>query len=133
MSASPIAAFRTGPRDELRKLEEEHLQHDLQQSDRDALRSAATKLSTHATIGSLAGIGLGLFLALRVRNARKLAFRAFQTAEKPTHLQFADGRTGLSFLFLLICFFFFCASLCCGDSDEVRHARDLGILMTRGD
>ncbi|MCJ1417300.1 hypothetical protein MMC32_003642 [Xylographa parallela] len=93
MSAESIAAFRKSKSDELSKLAEEHMQHDLRQSDRDALRNAASKFSTHATIGSLVGLGLGIFLAYRVRSARTTMFNAFRAREKPVKVQFADGRT----------------------------------------
>ncbi len=89
-----LAALRKSTREELSKLAEEHLQHDLQQSDRDTLRSAASKVSTHATIGSLVGIGLGVFMAYRLRTARATMFTAFRATEKPTAVQFANGKTG---------------------------------------
>ncbi|MCJ1301027.1 hypothetical protein MMC08_003826 [Hypocenomyce scalaris] len=92
MSSDSLAAFRKSGRDELSKLTEEHMKHDLQQSDRDALRSAATKLSTYATVGSVLGLGLGLFMAYRVRRNRTSMFNAFRAKEKPTHVQFAGGR-----------------------------------------
>ena len=66
----------------------------LQESDRETLRSAASKASTHATIGSLIGVGLGLALAFRLRQNRVKTFQAFRAAERPTHVQFAGGRTG---------------------------------------
>lgn len=66
----------------------------LKQEDRDRLNSAASSLSTYATAGSLIGLGLGAFLAFRVRSARTRAFAAIRAAERPTHVQFADGRTG---------------------------------------
>ena len=94
MSTESLAAFRKSGRDELAKLAEEHMQHDLQESDRSALRNAAAKLSTHATIGSLLGLGLGVFMAYRLRTARNTMFNAFRAREKPTRVQFADGRTG---------------------------------------
>lgn len=89
-----LAAFRKSSRDDLNKLAEEHLQHDLQQSDRDALYSAARKVSTHAIIGSLLGLGLGAYMAYRLRSTRTAMFNAFRAQEKPTKVIFADGRTG---------------------------------------
>jgi hypothetical protein len=68
----------------------------LQQSDRDALKSAASKLSTHARIGSFIGFGVGLALAWRIRSNRVRLFDAFRTKQKPTHVKFADGREGES-------------------------------------
>ena len=70
------------------------MKHDLQQSDRDALNSAAQKFGTFTTVGSLVGLGLGAVLAFRVRSARVRYFQAFRAMEKPTHVQFAGGRTG---------------------------------------
>jgi hypothetical protein len=60
--------------------------------DRDALKSAAYKISIHANIGSLLGLGLGLALAYRIRTNRIRLFEAFKATQKPTHVKFADGR-----------------------------------------
>ena len=54
--------------------------------------SAAKKVQTHALIGSLVGIGLGAFLAVRLRQNRNRLFQAFKATEKPTHVRFANGR-----------------------------------------
>lgn len=89
-----LAAFRKSSRDDLTKLAEEHLQHDLKPSDRDVLRDAAGRVSTHAMIGSVLGLGLGVFMAYRLRSARTVMFNAFRAQEKPTKVVFADGRTG---------------------------------------
>jgi len=94
MSSETFAAFRRTHGDQLGKLAEEHFNKDLQDTDRDILRSAASKFSTHASIGSLIGVGLGALLAFRVRSARMKMFQAFKAREKPVSLQFADGRTG---------------------------------------
>jgi len=93
MSKEALAAFRRTHGDELGKLAEEHLNKDLQPSDRDLLRKASSKFTTHATIGSLLGLGLGALLAFRVRSARVRMWNAFKARDKPTHVQFADGRT----------------------------------------
>ncbi|KAF2707030.1 hypothetical protein K504DRAFT_535593 [Pleomassaria siparia CBS 279.74] len=92
MSGS-LAAFRNQRGDELRNLAEEHLQHDLTQSDRDVLKSAGSKVSTHSGIGSLVGIGLGFYFAFRLRKMRLAYFNAFRAMEKPVEVRFADGRT----------------------------------------
>ncbi|KAF9738784.1 hypothetical protein PMIN06_010515 [Paraphaeosphaeria minitans] len=88
-----LAAFRDGRSRQLRKLAEEHLQHDLNQSDRDTIKSASSKVSTHAKIGSLLGIGLGVYTAFRLRSMRLAYFNAFKAMEKPVEVRFADGRT----------------------------------------
>ncbi|KAF6806679.1 hypothetical protein CSOJ01_08663 [Colletotrichum sojae] len=94
MSRNSFAAFRKSPSsDDLASLAEEHFKHDLRDSDRDLLRSAARKVSAHATFGSVVGLGLGFFLAFRLRRARADMFAAFRATEKPTHVQFASGRT----------------------------------------
>ncbi|KAF2102902.1 hypothetical protein NA57DRAFT_71886 [Rhizodiscina lignyota] len=93
MSSDSLAALRKSAGPELTKLAEEHLKHDLRQSDRDALQSAASKLSTHATIGTIVGLGLGFFLAARIRASRTRMFNVFKAMEKPTQVSFADGRT----------------------------------------
>jgi len=92
MSSDSLAAFRKSAGDDLANLAEEHLKHDLHPSDRDQLKSAASKVSTHATIGSIIGLGLGIALAFRVRGNRTAMFNAFKAAEKPTHVKFANGR-----------------------------------------
>lgn len=99
MSAESLALTRKNASEEIRKLAEEHFKHDLRESDRDTLMSAAGKVGTHATIGSLLGLGLGVFLAFRIRNSRTKMFNAFRTAEKPTHVKFADGREGTLHLY----------------------------------
>jgi hypothetical protein len=94
MSSEALAVFRRSHGQELAKLAEEHYKHDLQDSDRDILNRAASTFSTHAMVGSIIGIGLGALLAFRVRSARVRMFNAFKARDKPTHVQFADGRTG---------------------------------------
>ncbi|KAF2002664.1 hypothetical protein P154DRAFT_520782 [Amniculicola lignicola CBS 123094] len=91
--AESLAAFRKNQSQQLRQLAEAHFQHDLEQSDRDLLRNAGGKVSIYAGIGSLVGIGLGVFCALRLRRMRLAYFNAFRAMEKPVELKFADGRT----------------------------------------
>ncbi|PNP84109.1 hypothetical protein FNYG_02797 [Fusarium nygamai] len=90
---SGLAAFRSGRSDELRDLAEQHLQHDLNDDDREILRRAGSKVSTHAKIGSLLGVGLGVLAAFRLRKMRLTYFNAFRAMEKPVEVRFADGRT----------------------------------------
>ncbi|KAF3935242.1 hypothetical protein ABW19_dt0202217 [Dactylella cylindrospora] len=92
MSSESIAALRKSTAQDLAKLAEEHFNHDLYESDRQALKSAAGKLSTYATVGSLVGLGLSVFLSFRLRQNRKIFFEAFRAREKPTSVKFADGR-----------------------------------------
>lgn len=74
-----------------------HLTHpSLNESDRQKLQSAASTVSTYATIGSVVGLGLGVFLAYRLRANRTAMFQAFKAAEKPTEVRFANGRSGAS-------------------------------------
>ena len=40
------------------------------------------------------GIGLGFYVAFRLRSVRKQMFEAFKAQEKPVSVVFADGRTG---------------------------------------
>lgn len=92
---SPFAAFRRDEqKDDFVKLADEHMQHDLTETDRNCLRQAAGRISTPATVGTLVGLGLGIYTALRLRRVRGDVFRAFRAAEKPTHIVFAGGRTG---------------------------------------
>jgi len=92
MSAQAFAALRKTQGEELAKLAEEHFKHDLREEDRDLLKNAATRASTHALIGSLAGLALGGYLAFRLRANRNAMYQAFRAAEKPTHVRFASGR-----------------------------------------
>ena len=68
------------------------LNNSLQQSDRDALRKAASTVSTHATVGSLLGLAIGTLLAFRIRSNRTAIFKAFRTTEQPVDLRFASGK-----------------------------------------
>ena len=66
----------------------------LSQSDRDLLKSAGGKVSTHAGLASLAGLGLGVYFAFRLRAMRLAYFNAFRAMEKPVEVRLADGRAG---------------------------------------
>ncbi|KAJ4135252.1 hypothetical protein NW768_004874 [Fusarium equiseti] len=88
-----LAAFRSGRSKDLHGLAEEHLQHDLNQEERDILKRAGSKVSTHAKLGSLIGAGFGIYCAFRLRSMRLAYFNAFRAMEKPVAVQFADGRT----------------------------------------
>jgi len=94
MSTESLALLRKNAGQEISALAEEHIKHDLQDSDRDLLNSAASKFGTHVKIGSLLGLSLGALLAFRLRRTRLQMFRAFRAQEKPTHVRFADGREG---------------------------------------
>ena len=95
MSTSSFAALRKSHgQDELAKLTEDHLQHDLRQSDRDALKSATSSLSMGVVVGSLVGVAAGVLLGVRVRRARTAMFDAFRAREKPVKVLFEDGRSG---------------------------------------
>lgn len=110
MNTDSLALFRKSLGNELGALAEQHYQHEsvclfsfsyhpantlthsLQPSDREALQSAASRVSTHTTIGSVLGLSLGLFLAYRVRSSRTAMFNAFRAGEKPVSVNFAGGR-----------------------------------------
>lgn len=94
MSSETFAFNRRRARDELNALAEEHFKHDLQPADRDKLQLSAQKIGVHTTLGSLIGIGLSTYFAFRLRKGRLQLFEALKTKEKPTAVQFADGRTG---------------------------------------
>lgn len=103
MSTDSLALLRKNASEEIRALAEEHYKHDLQDSDRDTLKSAAGKIGTHVTIGSIVGLGLGAYLAFRLRRTRMQMFDAFRAHEKPTHVKFANGREGESVLRRSLC------------------------------
>ena len=94
MSLELLAYSRKNAGQELKELADEHLKHDLQQSDRDALKDATRKFTSYTAIGSIVGLALGAALAFRVRRARTEYFKAFRAIEKPTHVKFVDGREG---------------------------------------
>ena len=95
MSVESFAVLRKNAGEDISKLAEEHFKHDLRDSDRDTLISAGSKMGTHATVGSIIGLGLGVVLAFRLRRNRTQMFNAFRAAEKPTHVRFANGREGM--------------------------------------
>lgn len=66
--------------------------YSLTQIDRDNLQKAASTVSTHATVGSLLGLGLGIFFAFRLRSSRTAIFNAFKAHEQPTAVKFPSGR-----------------------------------------
>ncbi|GFG27666.1 hypothetical protein IFM61606_07715 [Aspergillus udagawae] len=86
-------SIRSRRSDELTRLADQHMQHDLQPEDRDLLKNAASRVSLWTTVGSAVGIGLGLYVAFRLRSTRKAFFEAFRAVEKPTKVVFTDGRT----------------------------------------
>ena len=102
MSTDSLALLRKNASDDIRQLAEDHYKHDLSSSNQETLKSAVGKIGTHATIGSARGLGLGIFLAFRIRRNRVQMFNAFRTTEKATHAKFGDGREGESFLGLFI-------------------------------
>ena len=92
---SGLAIFRPSPQyDDLSKLAQEHFNADLSPEDRSALRAASRKASRHALLGSVVGLGLGVYAAVRLRRVRADVFAAFRGAEKPTRVVFADGSSG---------------------------------------
>lgn len=92
---SGLAIFRPSPQyDDLSRLAQEHFNNDLSPDDKNSLRAASRKLSRHTLLGSVVGLGLGLYAAVRLRRIRADMFAAFRGAEKPIKVVFADGRTG---------------------------------------
>lgn len=92
----PFAIFRKSPQHEdLGKLAEDHIEHDLNQDYRDALIKAAGSISIPTVLGTVIGLGLGVYAAFRLRRVRADMFNAFRATEKPTHVLFANGRKGL--------------------------------------
>ncbi len=90
-----LAVFRKSEQqDELTKLASEHIRSDLEPSDRTALRKATARVATATTVGSLVGLGLGVYASIRLRKVRTDVFAAFRAAEKPSSVLFANGRQG---------------------------------------
>ncbi|KAL8814585.1 MAG: hypothetical protein Q9223_006201 [Gallowayella weberi] len=131
MSTDSLALLRSNAGKDIAALAEENFKHDLHDSDRDALTSAASKISTHVAVGSLLGLGLGAFLAFRIRRTRMQMFNAFRAHEKPTHVKFADGREGEfpdlgPFLCMHTDLYFFCSY---GVSSSLEAIPDVTPLM----
>ncbi|OSS54830.1 hypothetical protein B5807_00913 [Epicoccum nigrum] len=82
MVTDSLALFRSNRSKDLHKLAKEQLEHDLQPKDRDILRRAGRKMSTHVGLGSSVGIGLGLYGAYKLRNMRLAYFNAFEVQWK---------------------------------------------------
>ncbi|KAJ5306726.1 hypothetical protein PENANT_c003G03788 [Penicillium antarcticum] len=88
-----LAILRQNRSDELARLADDHIQHDLQPNDRDKLKAAAASVSLWTTVGSAVGVSLGLLAAIRLRSTRKAFFSAIRAQERPTKVVFEDGRT----------------------------------------
>jgi hypothetical protein len=92
---SGLALFRPTPQyNDLSELAQQHFNHDLTPEDRDTLKAASGKIPRHAMLGSLLGLGLGVYAAVRLRRVRADVFAALQSAKKPTRVVFADGSSG---------------------------------------
>jgi len=90
-----LAAFRRSQQhDDLARLAGTHLREDLDAGDRDVLRQASSRVSRDAVIGSLLGIGLGVWAAVKLRRVRADVLSALRATERPVKVVFADGRTG---------------------------------------
>jgi hypothetical protein len=92
MSTESLAYFRRHRGEELQRLADRHFEHDLQPEDRETVKKAAGQFSTWTAVGSIVGLSAGLLLTLRFRAARMRAYEAFKLKDKPTGLQFANGR-----------------------------------------
>lgn len=90
-----LAVFRRSPQhDDLARLAGTHLREDLDAGDRDVLRQASGRVSRDAAIGSLLGIGLGVWAAVKLRRVRADVLSALRATERPVKVVFADGRAG---------------------------------------
>jgi len=97
-----LAAFRTSEQqNDLTNIAKEHMKHDLEPSDRDVLVKATRRVTTATTVGSLVGLGLGLYAAIRLRKVRMEMFAAFRAAEKPAFVVFPNGRQGKTQTYLI--------------------------------
>ena len=90
-----FAIFRPHPNDDLARIGEAHLKHDLSADDRARLRSAASKVTNYTTIGSLLGLGLGAAVAYRIHANRVALYNAFKMVNRPIEVIFPNGRRGL--------------------------------------
>ena len=82
-------------RTEARRRIEEHLARTLSEDDRNAIRKAVSTTAIYSNVAPYLGIAVGLLGAHRLRANKIAMLRAFRTQERPTHVVFANGRTGM--------------------------------------
>ncbi|KAK1834894.1 hypothetical protein QBC39DRAFT_251263 [Podospora conica] len=87
-----FAIFRPHPNDDLARIGEAHLKHDLSPDDRARLRTAASKVTNYTTLGSLLGLGLGAAVAYRIHANRVALYNAFKMVNRPIEVIFPNGR-----------------------------------------
>ncbi|KAI1173210.1 hypothetical protein F4777DRAFT_462767 [Nemania sp. FL0916] len=90
----PFGPYRRQPHqyDELAKLAHEHMESDLEPSDRGILAKSTSRIATSATFGSIAGMAVALYASFRLRRVRTDMFAAFRAAEKPAFVVSENGR-----------------------------------------
>jgi hypothetical protein len=92
---SGLALFRPSPQyDELAKLAQEHFNQDLAPEDRETLQAASRKIPRHVMVGSILGLGLGVYSAVKLRRFRAEIWNALRSGQKPVRVVFADGSSG---------------------------------------
>ena len=64
----------------------------LNDSDRETLKAASQRVTTYTAVGTAVGVGLGVFLAFRLRQNRLNFFKNIRAREKPTEIVFEGGR-----------------------------------------
>lgn len=76
------------------QLARHHYENDLTTTDRELLEKAGNRVGIYTTVGASLGLGLGVFLSLRVRRAGMQFYNAAKKVERPVAVQFKDGHTG---------------------------------------
>lgn len=76
------------------ELARRHYENDLTTTDRELLEKAGNRVGLYTTIGASVGLGLGVFLSLRVRRAGIKFYNQAKKIERPVAIQFKDGHTG---------------------------------------
>ena len=74
---------------------EDHIENTLSEDDRNAIKKVQWTVASYNTVVPCLGLVAGLLGAHRLRANKLAMLRAFRAQERPTHVVFASGRTGM--------------------------------------
>ena len=93
----PVDPQRTSQqlRREYRRRLEDHFENTLSEDDRNAVKKAQSTVAGYKTVIPCLGFAVGLLGAHRLRANKLAMLRTFRAQERPTHVVFASGQTGM--------------------------------------